>query len=172
MARLVSLCIATFAVLGISGSAEAEIYRCVARDGTVTYTSSESACPGAKPHKLRGRIERVNKAPPPARAVRRPQPAPEAGQAAQWRAKKAAAKQQLDVTTQRSEQFRHFVTWCNRGGDLYQTDRSGLRRQYSCEDADREWENAKRQRDAAAQYLAEGLEEECRRSGCLPGWIR
>ncbi|NNL87069.1 MAG: DUF4124 domain-containing protein [Myxococcales bacterium] len=175
MARVIVLFFSALSTVAVAGAAAAEIYRCVGRDGKVTFTTSQAACPGAKPHELKGRVEHMKNTPPPARRTRgagRLSAELEEAQAAQWRAKKVRAQQDLESAKQRSEQWRQFVAWCNRGGELYETDRSGLRKDYSCGQADREWEAAEAQRKALAHYLAEGLEEECRRSECLPGWIR
>ena len=36
----------------------------------------------------------------------------------------------------------------------------------------REFHDLEQQEAAAREYLATGLPEECRRAGCLPGWLR
>lgn len=175
MARMILFSLLVLTVTGAASSAAAEIFRCVGRDGKVTFTSSQATCPGAKPHELTGRVEHMKNLPVPKRRARSSRSASsglEEAQAAQWRAKKTRAQRELQSATERSEQWRQFVTWCNRGGELYETDQSGLRKDYSCSQADREWEAAKAQSKALAHYLEEGLEEECRRSDCLPGWIR
>ena len=45
--------IALFAEPAIS-----EIFKCVDASGSVTFVNDRSACPDAKPHPLKGRIER------------------------------------------------------------------------------------------------------------------
>ena len=61
---------------------------------------------------------------------------------------------------------------CNRGHALYVEDETGIRRSYKCRDVDNEYEQAKARLAGLRLYLDDGLEEECRRAGCLPGWIR
>jgi hypothetical protein len=36
----------------------------------------------------------------------------------------------------------------------------------------RDYASLEKQQEETRAYLDEGLEEECRRAGCLPGWIR
>ena len=49
---------------------------------------------------------------------------------------------------------------------------TGIRRSYDCRDVDNEHEQVKARLAGLRLYLDDGLEEECRRAGCLPGWIR
>ncbi|MEN8162353.1 MAG: hypothetical protein ABFS41_19940, partial [Myxococcota bacterium] len=60
----------------------------------------------------------------------------------------------------------------NRGHEVWATDRDGLKRGVDCNDAKRQEAQLRRATQQLEHYLAEGLEDECRRSGCLPGWIR
>jgi len=41
----------------LAASARAEIFECVDATGKVTYVNDRSACPGAEPHALKGRVE-------------------------------------------------------------------------------------------------------------------
>ena len=68
--------------------------------------------------------------------------------------------------------MRRAVGWCNRGHSLFTEDETGIRRSYDCKHVHNEYEQAKAQLAGLRLYLEEGLEEECRRAGCLPGWIR
>ena len=49
---------------------------------------------------------------------------------------------------------------------------TGIRSSYKCRDVDNEYEQVKARLAGLRLYLDDGLEEECRRAGCLPGWIR
>ncbi|MDJ0851793.1 MAG: hypothetical protein QNK04_25730 [Myxococcota bacterium] len=42
-----------------SGAARAEIYRCVAADGSVRFVGDAQACPGAAPHTPADRVQRI-----------------------------------------------------------------------------------------------------------------
>ena len=47
-----------------------------------------------------------------------------------------------------------------------------MREDYSCDEAHESYERATERRKELKRYLAGGLEDECRRAGCLPGWVR
>jgi hypothetical protein len=62
--------------------------------------------------------------------------------------------------------------WCNRGHMVYAHDEDGLRRDVDCDEVDARERELRREQKRLQAYLDEGLEEECRRAGCLPGWLR
>ena len=167
------------AVLGLVPweSGRAEIYKCVGADGETLFTSDRSQCPGAERHQPAGRVEKVPAQ--PQSSVRR---APArlrgrgigsvAGNEALWRGKKLRAETELQDLEGRLEYMRRAVGWCNRGHALYVEDETGIRRSYKCRDVDNEYEQVKARLAGLRLYLDEGLEDECRRAGCLPGWIR
>ena len=65
------------------------------------------------------------------------------------------------------------VKWCNEGFEITTKDRrTGLRQDVACEDVHAERALIESELALARAYLAEGLEDECRQAGCLPGWIR
>jgi hypothetical protein len=70
------------------------------------------------------------------------------------------------------ETTHEVVGWCNRGHEVWATDRDGLRRGVDCNEVKRDEQKLRTLTEGIENYLAEGLEEECRRAGCLPGWIR
>ena len=162
--------------LALASPANTEIYRCTGPDGTVRFTGDASQCPGAKKHESKGEIQAIpvsassrSRMSPAARA----EPAmTEDANAARWRGKKLQAQQQLADLEARLPGLRKATGWCNRGSTLYRTDDLGRRRTIKCDDVLKEFEQLEQARDQVSHYLAEGLEEECRRSGCLPGWIR
>ena len=65
-----------------------------------------------------------------------------------------------------------FITHCNRHRKILQADASGLRYEVSCDNIREEYAQVKIRLDEVRSYLGGQLEEECRRAGCLPGWIR
>jgi len=170
------------AVLALAATAgwepvRAEIYKCVGADGKTLFTSDRSQCPGAEQHQPRGRIEKVPAQPrartrrPPARSRRSGIGSP-AGSEALWRGKKVRAEAELQGLEARLEYMHRAVGWCNRGHALYAENEMGIRRSYDCRDVYNEYEELKARQAGLRLYLEEGLEEECRRAGCLPGWLR
>ncbi len=164
--------------LALAAPAGAEIYRCPGPDGGILYTSDASQCPGAEAHEPRGAVHSVQGNPDPAVAARRPpppagyDPAGERARAASWRERKTRAQHELAEATGKLEALRRAVTWCNRGSDLYATDETGVRHEVPCEDVISERDRLEEREASLRAYLDEGLADECRRAGCLPGWIR
>lgn len=166
--------------LGLGQAAHAEMFRCQGPDGGTIYTSDRSKCPRAEPHQSTGRIQRATGASEaPARAKRPAALSParraaieEEAEAQVWRAKRANAEAELRRTQGQLETLHEVAGWCNRGHEVWATDRDGLRRGVDCDDVKREEKLLRRAAADLEHYLAEGLEEECRRAGCLPGWIR
>jgi hypothetical protein len=172
-----SLLLAAVLALGAGDPASAEIYKCVGADGKTLFTSDLSQCPGAERHEPSGRLERVpTHAPTPARRpparFHSPGMPNLAGQEAVWRGKKLRAEAELRDLEGRIDYVREAVGWCNRGRSLYVEDDTGIRRGYDCRKVQNEHEEIKARMAGLRLYLDEGLEEECRRAGCLPGWIR
>jgi hypothetical protein len=173
------------AVLALAGTAGAEIYRCQGPDGTTYFTSDAGACPGARRHEPSREVQRmgdgsgsgaasadeggdVREAPAPAAVA----PAGEDGQAAMWKRKRTDAEAEQRDLQRNLAELKEVVTWCNRGGDLYLEDEVGVRQEYDCGDAHESLERAQSRLAELRRYLSGGLEDECRRAGCLPGWIR
>ncbi len=179
MTTRVVLLIALFAV-SVAAPAAAEIYRCTGPDGQVRFTGDASQCPGAKKHEPKKKIQSVAPAarlePAPRPAVAEPrarrQTINDEADAARWRTKKQRAEQQLAQLDQQLPTLRKVAGWCNRGDGVYTTDDLGRRRTIECSDVQEEYGRLQEAHAELSQYLAEGLEEECRRAGCLPGWIR
>ncbi len=161
--------------------ARAELYRCARSGGGVTFTNDPSACPGADPAPAEDRIQRVPGgdsaaaagAGPPARAARIARdPGGEAAEAAVWRGRKRQAEAELRAVRGEREALEQYLTHCNHGRQLFTRNQNGIKSSVSCSGL-REQHAAlgKRERELA-HFLTEELEEECRRSGCLPGWLR
>ena len=171
-------CFALMASLLLVASAGAEIYRCPLADGTVAFTSDPSSCAGgARKHEPSGNVQTLPIAPVvPAPTPRPAGPAAAAnspdGQQVMWQRKRVDAERELAALEAGIDDFRQLVSWCNRGGDLTVQNEYGLREDYSCEDARVSFDRMTARIDELRDYLERGLEEECRRAGCLPGWIR
>jgi hypothetical protein len=172
-----ALLLAALVFLAAAPALNAEIYKCVGRDGKTLFTSDRSQCPGAERHEPTGEIQTVPTTSKPsgraAPARRRGGSLEQSGGGeALWRGKKLRAEAELRDLGNRIEYVRQAVKWCNRGHSLYAQDETGIRHEYDCEKVDNEFEQLKARQSGLRIYLAEGLEEECRRAGCLPGWIR
>jgi hypothetical protein len=89
-----------------------------------------------------------------------------------WRRKRTQAAEELRGLERGADELKEIVSWCNRGGELVVEDDVGLRDRYDCQDARKAYEQASVRRRELRAYLGGGLEDECRRAGCLPGWIR
>jgi len=165
--------------------AQAELLRCQGPDGRTIYTDDKSRCPGADPFEPSGEVQRAEEVEPAGAASRAPlddrverararQRANEAeeGEARRWREKRQEAEQQLEQLTQRRLELGEFVTWCNRGGSVVTRDVAGIKREVPCEQVRQEYEGLDDREAKVRSYLQSGLAEECRKAGCLPGWIR
>jgi hypothetical protein len=159
-------------VAAFPAPAQAEIYRCEGADGQVRFSSEASACPGAKPHELRGEVQSVTTTRPNALRVTMPDTDLDEAEAKRWRHKRREAETELGIVRGQGEQLADLVGWCRSGGGLTTRDELGVKRAYSCKEATNEWERARARIAELEAYLDEGLEEECRQAGCLPGWIR
>jgi hypothetical protein len=175
----------------VAAPAGAEMYRCEGPDGTITFTGNAAACPGATPHAPSRDLQRLDSedaadeplapegdgtAPPadaPAAPAKRRDPAEgDDAQAAMWKRKRIDAENESRAIEHDLTEFDEMVTWCNRGGGLVLEDRVGVRKDYSCAEARDQHERLGARAAELKRYLAGGLEEECRRAGCLPGWLR
>ena len=68
--------------------------------------------------------------------------------------------------------LREVAGWCNRGAGVWAEDQDGLRHGVDCKDVDAQEAAVRKEKKRLEAYLEEGLEDECRRAGCLPGWLR
>ncbi len=175
--------------LWVASPAASKIYRCTGPDGKVLFTGDASQCPGQEAHQTTGRIQSMgpstSSAPPSTEAAptapamrpaapRRPayDPDAEEAQAAVWRGKKQKAERDLARARKRLPAAKKVAGWCNRGDSVYRTDDMGIRRDVPCEDLQADYAELQKTIARLETYLDEGLEEECRQAGCLPGWVR
>jgi hypothetical protein len=168
-------------VLGLAcvlfaAGAQAAIYKCTGPDGKTIYTGNRSQCPNAKPHVLKKKVQTVVDD----GAVRRRRPGPAArrsgarddGLERMWKSKRPAAERNLMEAEERLSKMQNVIRACNRGGEWYRIEESGIRTHISCEELRAKLSQVQQRRDDLVHYLAEGLEDECRRAGCQPGWVR
>lgn len=177
--RALGLGLAVLLAGGLGATAAAEMYRCQGPDGRTLFTGDPSQCPGAAPFEPERDVQRAESArvPEPERSTRRSAPPAgldEAARAARWKAKRRESEARLAEVEGALDDLVQAVTWCNQGREVFTTDReTGLRRTLSCDRLRAQHEALRGERARLEAYLHEGgLEEECRRAGCLPGWIR
>jgi len=169
------------AVLWPGGTLRADLLRCTGPDGKTIYTDSKALCPEAEPFEPRGELQSG----PPAAAesddaladrqrraadrLRRAEA--EAGEAARWRDKKNQLEEALAAVQARRTYLASFLAMCNRGGSVVTRDAAGIKRPVPCKDIRAEYASLGDD-EMRAQATLDSLPEECRRAGCLPGWIR
>lgn len=168
------------ATMGLASEAAAGLFRCVRPDGSVLYTDSEASCPGAKPHEPAAAIQsypshdspRVNTPASVRKRNERRRRASEASMRAEWVAKQREAQRDLEAAEAKRKDLLPYVTVCNRGGTLYVQRSNGMRTDFSCDDLKRQVAELEGEKQKLHAYLNGGLQAECRKAGCLPGWLR
>lgn len=177
LATVATVSMALGLILGLAAGAGAGIYECVGPDGKTVFTSDANACPGTKPHVLQKQLQTVVEG-QGARSHQSSRPAARRsggsndGIERMWRSKRPAAERELRQAEEHLRQMLSVVKSCNRGGEWYQTGESGIRQHIPCEELRDRLQEAQQKRDDLVEYLADGLEDECRRAGCQPGWVR
>jgi len=167
--------------LALAHPAWAEIFKCVGPDGSVIYTSDERQCPGARPHQPKGVVQTV-----PGRLGSSSQPAASVeksgggastsgvadGLETMWRKKRSRAEEEYRQVESIVRRLEPVMSDCNRGGKWSTKDNAGLKQSISCQEIGAHLQKAQAREQQLRTYLDGGLEEECRRAGCLPGWVR
>lgn len=168
-----------------AGSADADLLRCKRSDGKWIYTDDKSLCPDSKPFEPKGAIQSGGSGSPAstdaregpsadrlqrAKARRMAAEAQEA-ESKRWRDRKAALQKAVDDILDRRTYLEKFISQCNRGGLVYQRDKSGIKKKVRCNRIEDEYASLAGELEQAELDLAR-LPEDCRRAGCLPGWIR
>ena len=168
--------------LGVGTSASAELFRCTGPDGKVVFTDDASACPGADPYEPDGRVSGARQSPessdaghPSSQAPRvrvHAGPDPEEAEAARWMAKRREKEAELQRIADERKQLQRFVNHCNRRGRVMTYDAAGIEQEVKCADLRQLLAALDTRESEVRTYLDSELAEECRRAGCLPGWIR
>ena len=163
----------------VTADARAGLFRCQRPDGLIVYTDNQSACPGAKPHEPRAVVQSIDvtestrrSVPASARQTRSFAPASDDAAEAQWRNKKHKIERELEQLTLQTTEIEPPLRICNRGGYLYTTQDNGLKKKVSCASLRAVYAELESRRASLREYLEHGLSDECRRAGCLPGWLR
>jgi hypothetical protein len=169
------------AVSALATAAHAELFRCTGPDGKTIFTDQKHTCPGADASEPEGVVHRAETPESPKRdadvvpAARASEPqASDAAEQAEalWKQKKRDAEQRVEQIQARRDWIRKYVSYCNRGAWVTTRDEAGIQQVVNCTELHREFKALETQEAAAREYLATGLRDECRRAGCLPGWLR
>lgn len=182
------LLLASAVVALFAPDARAELLRCKGPDGKTIYTDKPALCPGAAPFEPSGSVQKApgSSAPAapsvpgvpsvPGQQTRQERQglrqAADKARAAQWAAKKRAAEEELEQVIARRDHLTGFIAHCNRGGYVTTRDEAGIKDVVSCNALKRDFAALEQREAQLKSYLRDGLKEECRRAGCLPGWIR
>ena len=173
--------LAMLAVPALATAAHAELFRCTRPDGKPIFTDRKANCPGAEASEPAGVVHHAETPESPAPKADAHPAAPSSDPPAQsaeetaaafWKQKKRDAEQRLDQVHERREWIRKYVSSCNRGAWVTTRDDAGIQQVVNCTDLHRELTALDTQETDAREYLATGLADECRRAGCLPGWLR
>jgi hypothetical protein len=173
--------LALVAVSALATAAHAELFRCTGPDGKTIFTDQKHTCPGADASEPAGVVHRAETPESPERAAdvvpaarsSEPQAVDAAEQAeALWKQKKRDAEQRVEQIQARRDWIRKYVSYCNRGAWVTTRDEAGIQQVVNCTELHREFKALETQEAAAREYLDTGLRDECRRAGCLPGWLR
>jgi hypothetical protein len=163
-----------------SGPADAELFRCTGPDGRTVFTDCRATCPGADEYEPSGAVQKISRdsgstpaAPMPRRLSTNPSTATtRAGEKADWQRRKSLKQQELDRLEARTADLKGFLIACNRGADIVRRDETGIKYRVPCEQIRKEHDDGLARLPRLREYLESGLARECRRAGCLPGWIR
>lgn len=150
------------------------LYRCRGPEGGTLFTSDPSRCRSPERHEPSGRVQRV---PDSAAAAPSREPPAEVRRDGslrrkKWRRRRERAEAELAAVREALPVLRRARGVCARGGEVEVEDRLGLYREVSCDSVEEALARVERREEELRRYLEEGLAEECRRAGCLPGWVR
>ena len=171
--------VAIMVIGGLTSPGHAELYRCQQPDGSIIYTDDQAVCPGATSHEPQAVVQSVPSAPAhpgqaPAKKIEkmRRELQAEEKQAQQWKKKKTDAEQEFAKVAAQRNAIQRYVNHCSRGGTVFVTKENGLKAAVSCREVRNDFANLEKRHAELAAYLDGGLQQECHRAGCLPGWVR
>ncbi len=169
-----ALAIAT--ALLLAAPASAELFRCTGPDGKTIFTDQKGVCPDAESFEPDVVIHKAPNVSKERAAIARhrqwtdERAVDSAAQA--WKQKQRDARARIDQIQQRREKMKPYVTHCNRGGYVTVRDDAGIQDVVNCSKLRHEFAQLDALEEDATRYLNDVLPEECRKAGCLPGWLR
>jgi hypothetical protein len=81
-------------------------------------------------------------------------------------------QEELRQVTSERTMLRDYVGFCNDGHTVFTRDASGVKEKIPCSQLHARLAALDAHEAEVRNYLENELPEECRRAGCLPGWIR
>jgi len=162
-----------------AAASRADLLRCTGPDGRTVYTDDKSVCPEAKPYQPEGQVQSVEHPDSPEHAARTTRAAlrdhqedARAAEARQWKERKSAKEEELRRVEAERDQLAGYVAFCNHGNNVFSRDQSGIKTKERCDELSNDLHALDARAAGIRDYLERDLPDECRRAGCLPGWIR
>ena len=154
----------------------AELFQCTGPDGETIFTDQRGVCPNEKSFEPDAVVHKATDTTKgrAARARHRQwveERAAESGEQV-WKQKKADAQARIDQIQERREKMKPYVSHCNRGGYVTTRDDAGIEEVVNCSKLRHDFAKLDELEQDATNYLTNVLPEECRKAGCLPGWLR
>ena len=166
-------------------AAAADLLRCTGPDGRTIFTDDKSVCPEAKPYEPSGSVQSVSKPQAPRGETSPSSKAPDApaapgpsakdaqaAEAEHWRERKRLKQDELRQLMAEQTHLKSYVTFCNDGHTVFTRDAAGVKEKIPCSQLHARLDEIDAQTASLRNYIENELPEECRRAGCLPGWIR
>jgi hypothetical protein len=177
------LAVGALALCAVSarGVAAADLLRCQGPDGRIVFTDDKSVCPDSQPYQPAATVHEVStpasRDPAAgdasrARAQREKEDQASSAQAAVWRQRRMDKEDELRRATAEYDYLKSYVAFCNRGNYVFTDDDAGIKTQVSCRDLSARLAALDVRVQGLHDYLDRELPDECRRAGCLPGWLR
>ena len=175
----IAACALALCALAAEGRARADLLRCTGPDGRTIYTDDKAVCPDAKPYQPEATVHSVTPGPASAadarknRALQREQvEGAKAGEAQSWKQRRLDKEEELRQVVAEHASLKDWVSFCNRGNIVFTRDSAGIPERIRCNDLNKRLAALDERAEGIRTYLNEELPDECRRAGCLPGWIR
>jgi len=158
-------------------AAAADLLRCTGPDGKTVFTDDKSVCPHAEPYQPSGSVHGVVTTPaaPSEDAPKAPDAKSadaKAADAEHWRQLKSQKEEELRQLTSEETMLRGYVNFCNDGHTVFSRDAAGVKEKIPCSQLHARLSGLDARAAQLRNYLEVELPEECRKAGCLPGWIR
>lgn len=163
-------------VLVFAAPSAAELFRCTGPDGETIFTDQRGVCPNEESFEPDAVIHKATDTTTgrAAMARHRQRVATRAADSQEqaWKQKKADAQARIDQIQERREKMKPYVNHCNRGGYVTTRDDAGIEEVVNCSQLRHDFAKLDELEQDAANHLSTVLPEECRKAGCLPGWLR
>jgi hypothetical protein len=173
-AMKLSIVFATTLVFAVPGAAE--LFRCTGPDGETIFTDQRGVCPNEEAFEPDAVLHKATDTTKGRAAMARhrqrvEERATESLEQA-WKQKQTDAQTRIEQIQERREKMKPYVNHCNRGGYVTTRDDAGIEDVVNCSELRHDFAKLDDLEQDAKNYLTNVLPEECRKAGCLPGWLR